>query len=489
MVLKLLMSLSNIILTKYLVELLGSDVYGVFRSATAATALVSLTEAGLSGAAFGLIIRYVSQRDQAKTSEVVSHTVRIFLLVFISIVLLSWPAGRILSVIYRIPQLHQNDFTLAVCFYCIATACGFLSAPFIWVIQASRKEYILNLFILPLILASPFVTYGLARYYRQAYGASLGVAVIAVAGVPLAIGLSLFLHRWLKINLKSSSNADVRQRTKYAFLEQIGSVLSAQALTWSISVNFGLKGVATVLLTQTFFAFSRDFFGILANNLLPTVGATYHEKDYARTHRIWLESIIFSVSLSAIVASSICIYNGALVTTWLGAEHFAGQAISLLFAASFLIYGFSSVNQSVLYSIDGVKERAFCVFGEAVGGIVLCFIFARAFGPAGAIGGLVFSQLATALIYPFLIQQKLGTASSLLPNIVRLLTCQMGAALLVWQLVHPLRFTHFWQPCAATAGTMFLLGIVAFYLGLNHEHRSKLKFRIAHLLPQGRPLA
>lgn len=487
LILKLLNSGGNILITGWLIHILGQEAFGLFRSASASVALLSLAGGGMTGASFALIVRYISQNNIAACNQVFSNSVRYLSAVGGLVILLSWPAGFVLAKIYNIEPRLVGQFQTASCFVSIGLGLGFIAMPFIWIIQARQKEHILNLLHWPHAILAPLVTFLIVLKMPYASGPALGIMVMALLGCILCIVTSVKMHPWLHFDRKAK-HEEVHQRTKYSFIEQVAGLVVSQVIVWSVTFHSGVSVLSQVVVSMTFYAFARDLILTLNTTLVAPVGNLFHTGQTDRARQSWLDSCLISAVFCLAGAGTLFLINFGLISNWVGVKMYAGNSLNLLFAISLLITGLNTPSYAILYAFDGYKERMIFLSVEAIFGLAFSFGLGMLYGALGAVGGALIGQAIGFLFYPLAINKRLSIPiGQCLLGFVRLLVVGALAILLLEALPHlPERFGLLGSLAqAAIDGSVILLLLVAF--GLNKPTRGRLFQRFASMFSKISP--
>jgi hypothetical protein len=405
--LKLISSACNVYVTGVLIAVLGKDQFGVYRSASASVGFLSLASAGVAGASFGLVVRYLTRGDYPSVNAVVTRALKHLWLAGGVLLLLSIPSGFALAYAYNISPAMRESFVYAAALTAAAMALGFFSAPFIWVIQARQREYVLNFLHIPLALTAPILMIVMSKWHPMGWAPCIATAIIALAGCILCIGTSIWMYRsWICWSSVKTGD-DVGKRTGYSMLEQLGGVILAQAVIWSATFHSGVASVAQLVVTMTFFAFTKDFLQTLASTLVTPVGSLFHGGQRERAAEAWYDASVWIMALAVSVAVILVAMNSRIIASWVGASNFAGESINILLALSFIIVAANVVSVQVLYAVDGYSERARLMLLEGILTAALGFLLGSYYGLSGTLAGACIAQIVSLCTFPIMISKRL----------------------------------------------------------------------------------
>jgi len=405
--LKLISSGCNVYVTGVLIAVLGKDQFGVYRSASASVGFLSLASAGVAGASFGLVVRYLTRGDYPSVNAIVTRALKHLWLAGGVLLLLSIPSGYALAYAYNISPAMRESFVYAAALTSCAMALGFFAAPFIWIIQARQREYVLNFLHIPLAIIAPLVLIMMSKWHPMGWSPCLATLIMALVGCLLCIGTSLWMHRsWIRWSSVKTGD-DVGKRTGYSLLEQLGGIILAQAVIWSATFHSGVASVAQLVVTMTFFAFTKDFLQTLALTLVTPVGSLFHGGQRERAAEAWYDASVWIVALAVSVAVILVAMNSRIITAWVGASNFADQSVNILVAISFILVGANVVSVQVIYAVDGYSERARLMLLEGLLTAALGFALGSAYGLCGTLIGACIAQFVSLILYPMMITRRL----------------------------------------------------------------------------------
>jgi len=405
--LKLIASACNVYVTGVLIAVLGKDQFGVYRSASASVGFLSLASAGVAGASFGLVVRYLTRGEYSSVNAIVTRALKHLWIAGGVLLVLSIPSGYALAYAYNISPAMRESFVYAAALSSAAMALGFFSAPFIWIIQAQQREYVLNFLHIPLAIIAPILMIMLSKWHPMGWSPCLASGVISVIGCILCIVTSIWMYRsWLRWSSIKTSD-DVGKRTGYSLLEQLGGIVLAQAVIWSATFHTGVASVAQLVVTMTFFSFTKDFLQTLASTLVTPVGSLFHGGHRERAAEAWYDASVWIVALSVSVAVILVAMNSRIIASWVGASNFADQSVNILVALSFILVAANVVSVQVIYAVDGYSERARLMLLEGVLTAALGFTLGSIYGLSGTLIGACIAQIISLILYPMMIMRRL----------------------------------------------------------------------------------
>jgi O-antigen/teichoic acid export membrane protein len=256
----------------------------------------------------------------------------------------------------------------------------------------------------------------LAFVGRVQFGAWAAGTATTIALVLSGLGLPAMAAGWCTTQLSTVAACAIRLRRRFpaamprrASFGPQGTAGSYMARSFWVAVSQTaqalLNGTDLILIGALLgpaavvpYACTGKLIAVLANqpqsilqSAAPALSELRHAGDRGRLFQVSAALSQATLALSGLVTCVVLGANAGFVTWWVGADQFAGPALTILLLASMLARHFNTTNVYALFCFGHERRLALTALADGVVTIVAGGIFVAAFGlwggPLGAITG------------------------------------------------------------------------------------------------------
>ena len=382
---------------------LGTERFGAHRAATEWLSFLSMSDLGLSSGVSILIIQAQRGIGQHSVAQVVRLGIKVLGLLSLFTLLVGLPLAWCLPWLVPVSPPLVDELRWAA----LLSLLGFALLPlavFRFVLDASQRGYLINAGL----MLNSLATLGLSVYWAFLGWGLPGQMVAMLVGNSLFSLFILVAALRLLPDLRTVTTANIGwprllEVSWPILLALIGTRLNL--MTDAIMVGFLISPatVASFVLTQRLVM----LVGTQINSLthaswagLLELRAAGRQQDFA--DRV-LEVSRLQMGLATLGVGTVAAYNERFVTLWVGADAYAGDAVTLFTAASSVIFCFLCLFCSLIDSQGDTRYRIkISLWGSALN-FGLTALLIPLIGPAGAVLATCLAYLATDAWYaPYL---------------------------------------------------------------------------------------
>jgi O-antigen/teichoic acid export membrane protein len=401
------------LVTPILLSGLGRSLFGVWEMLTRAGGYLTAAD-GRPSEALRLVIaqRQHDGRDDLKRRYVgAALGVWILMLPLIAVVggLFIWLGPKLTGVG---PELRWD----------VQLTCGLLVANLLFTTMAAVPESALRGMNLG------YKRMGLQAGLNVIGGVLLAVAVLADRGLPglgaatmvraAAMGLCFWLLARSYITwfgVARPAWREVRQLYGMSLWLAAGDLIAKVGLASDVLILGAVVAPAAVtsyVLTAYAPRIAVSIHALAADAAIPGLGGVLGSRQAARAAQARRELLLLTWLFTTVVGGTILLWNQALLALWVGAENYAGGAVSLLVVLLALQTAFIRVDA---YVIDAALKPRLRVLVAAVAAAItvgLGIALTRTFGLIGLCGSVLLGRSIQTVLYPILARRSVQAAAA-----------------------------------------------------------------------------
>ena len=401
--------------TPYLISELGKSQYGVWSLVFSLVAYMRLADVGMNQAVARYFSKYFAVSDWKQLNEVVSSAARIYLIVSLTIVVVSASIAYGLLHHFQIDaeMLRVAQITLVV--IGVNQAVSYMMIPFAALLPFHRTD-IVNYFEIGTLLVQTAIIILLLE---------LGYGLVAMS--LLILGLNTVTHLWrytIRVRLfprvKFSMSAINSEKTKE--LLSYGSTSLLIVASWIVIFQtdnivigrfISMEAVAVYAVPAMIITQLRNSINAIAVPIIPTISHIEAEKDDARIMDIYFKSTRYLYYLSAFICIGVLFFGGPFILLWIK-EGFA-ESVDILYILIIpaSIYLPQMIANSVLFGISKHKILLYILAAEGVSNIALSLALVGRYGIVGvALGTAIPQAIIYLFIYPYVFHRAMDAKLS-----------------------------------------------------------------------------
>ena len=402
------------ITTPLLVRWLGAERFGAVRTLADWFGHLSLLEIGLGGAIPPLIALSLGRGDAAAARRIVGAAIRAFVLVGAAVLagglLIGLASGRLVQVD---PSLLTDLRNAA--FVGLVTALLYPLLPFQALLDASQRGYVIQWFS----LAQSVTTAALALVLARAGWGITGQFIAMMAGViVLRLGLAVAGERLLPGSFAAAARrpdretvSSIRRLNISTFLFSLSGRIALYSDNIIVAAVLGPTAVTPLFVTQR-------LAGIAGIQLLAVGNASWaalaelhalERRDVFAQRLTELTRLVAGLAVAALVP--IAAFNEPFVARWVGADAYAGDAVTLLACTNAWLMAILSLWGWCFSGTGQIQLLLKVTMISAVLNLVTSIAATKLIGVSGPLLGTLVGAGATSLWYlPLLLRRHFGVS-------------------------------------------------------------------------------
>jgi len=401
-----------LILTPYMLKVLGKTQFGIWAIAGVVTSYAQLSEMGMTTAIVKIVAGHWGKREIDRISKVVSTALFSFAVIGgIVVITILLTCNFIAVSILKVPPDLQNEVIFVITWVIIIFYFNIVFSVFNSILQGIQRmditnsimvvSKILNAICLWIFLAAGFGLKGLI----------LNSAIFSTLTILVNIFWVKRLIRGIKVNLLLFSFSEVRRVLKYSINIFISNLMGLG----QDPLNKIILAAYTSLSFVSFYEIgcrvkqmAGQLFGMAIMPLLPASADLHSAAKHQEMERIYL-SVSRMFYLFAVPAFLLVIVLAEpLVLVWLGKGYEkAAHAIQFLLLANL----FSLMVMPQYIMLQGIGKPHLCTLVAGINGvtnIVLAIILGHVIGYYGVLSAVVISLAFASLIMMYLFHRETG---------------------------------------------------------------------------------
>ncbi len=388
-----------IFLTPYILQYISKSEYGTYSLAQSTIVLLGLINFGFGGALNVFVSRNTD--DTTLVSNYASITATFQIILGILGLILGLFLSFNFSDWFKIDSASNFQIQWVIILFSLGFFITMISQTYTSLLTAYRQIHIDNLIgIITMIVNSIFIICFL--YLGMGI---LGMAIAVLITQSLSSFLSIYRVKKylpnLKINYFTIDIVRFKELFKLGIWFFIGTISVFiiekfdQILTGKI-VN--IETVAILIITAKLFELVRGLIYSISNNLRPYIGKMVGAGEVLKAYDYYV--LLRKVSiLAATISACVIIYlNKIFVETWVGAEFYGGDLLTIALGFNLIYYCWKLPTRAFLTSNLVVKEQSLYGVGEGIINLMVSYLLGLKYGVIGIISGTFISGFIFQLI-------------------------------------------------------------------------------------------
>lgn len=420
---KIIFSLLNIalgfIVTPILLKLIGKEDYSLYKLTFDWLSSISFVEQVFTSSALAILANSTLSNRDTYSSYALKHFTKISLLfIFIAILLIPFLPYLFTIPVHKILQIQISFFIGSLCFI-------FLPITIIktW-IEFHEKGYLLNRFrnvqnILTAIVAIFFawLSFGIIGQFCALFFGQLIFATL--------VYFYFRRHKEKSPNNISQTHSDLefsklfKQTNRHSFFLSLASKLSFFSDTLILGFFISPIQVLAFSLTQKLPQMIQENVQSLGNASWATLMDLYRNHNFDVFEKKLHALSKITVFLTLVGSLPLLFLNQSFISLWIGKEHYAGHAITIIAILNIYFMGLFSLWGWVLSGGGKIRIQIPIYVGNAVVNIICTLIFINLIGIEGPILGTLVGFLTIyALLIPKALEKEYGLSAKKLWRIL-----------------------------------------------------------------------
>jgi len=398
-----------LVLTPFIIEHLGTRLYGLWQLGATLSGYFLLMDLGLSSTVTRYVATAVGKKNRALQRKYFTNALLLFLF-FAGIVI---PIASVACLIMR--SLMQVDLrNLAMGLTAIVALDVALSLPpraFTGFLAAHMEFKCISVANIVKILLRGLLTI----FVLQAGYSIIGLAIsnlavnVCVNGI---IGIFIFLkYNFLRIDKSDISWTVIKELfsfAKYIFIGRIGGVLRFQLTPFFLALFIGLEAVAIYSISTRLVMLYNQVVNQIVGVMNPLFAQHYGANDTGSMRRDFLLGLRVSIPLAVFGGFGLIVYGDWFIQIWLGPDFNAAYWPLVILTIGMVFASSQSVGIGVLQGISRHKFFAVSNSLEAVMNVILTVMLINNYGMIGAAFGMAIPMtLVKMIVQPYVICRAL----------------------------------------------------------------------------------
>lgn len=466
----------QVILTPFIVTILGSHYYGIYTLITRLQSYMALADLRPSGVLRYKLASLQNSRNINEKNEYLSAAIVVSVLSIPFIILI----GYLISVFFiNFIKLPQEDYTLVstaiILLSLIISSQSLLSIPEA-IVRGNNLEY-------KLVYADilKILTYGTLVYYflSKEFG---------IIGILYAIAISIIVESTLKFILqlkyfpqykpKKPSIDKLKEFTKSSGW-YMGSSFSNQILNsidiFLILIFFNTEFVTIYAISKMLMHRAAESVGTITSGITSSIGSLVAESRIIELNVIRKKLFRYGLILSFMIIIYFISFNEKFISIWTNEKFYIGNSTNIILALTTLLIILTLNNEIFLDSLHKFKERTLIAIVAIILSITISYLFSSTLGIMSIAIGLFISKLYQYINYEYIINKnfKISIFQEIILNI-KILT-GIFSIHLIFLFLNNIITINSWFYLILFSFLYFLIFILVIYIALEEDEKSFIK--------------
>ncbi|MCP4265139.1 MAG: oligosaccharide flippase family protein [Candidatus Brocadiaceae bacterium] len=447
----------GLILSPYIVRILGDRHYGIYILAGTFTAWFSLLDLGLYSATSRFVTLHYTKKD-LKRCYIVSNTT-LFLYGLVGIVGLAISIGISAGALAFCPNMEDvNLFSVVIVIFGIAFMVKIPTNSFAGTVQGVIRSDLVEICGLAFRVFGAIQTVLILYFGGRLVLLSLGNVLIVLLHFYILYRLTKKTLPGFNVNPKYIHKSEVKPLFGYGFftlIRNIGGVLILRTGPLLIGYFVSLSAVTHYQMIAC--TLSYNFMSLML--ALTAWLTTWLTMLHSRNDNIMIMKTMqlgykCSVYLASFIAFGLIFWGAAFITRWMGKDYLDAYPALVVNTIYFWLMLSQTVNSRYLFATAQHKYLAYIIIGEGVLNLIIGLALVRYYGMLGVATGMAIAGVIShGIVIPMIICRFLKMNS--LDYYYRLLLATVIAAI---TLVPSFILTRYWiEPNYLS---LFIVGII-----------------------------
>jgi O-antigen/teichoic acid export membrane protein len=431
---------TGLIATPLLLQWLGEERFGAFRTASDWYAYLLLLEMGLGGALLALFARAAGRNDPEAVGRIVRSGARRYLMVSVGIIAVGFLLTLAIPTLVPVSPQYVTDLRLGAAVGLLAFLWLPFSAPFRALLEARQRAYWLN----GLLLVQTLAITGLALLFAYRGMGITGQFLAIVLGglafnIPL-VWLGLRDHPgFLSRKRRAERDPEIERRltelNRPSLVLNLCGRLSVQTDNILLAMIMGPAMVVPLFITQRLAVLVQGQLQGIGNASWAGLAELHFQGFDQRFSQRLLELTSLVGVLGVAALTPIVVHNRFFVELWVGLASYGGATITLVAALNAYLMGIFSLWSWCFSGTGRLQGLMWCAVGQTAVNLALSIFLTLQIGLAGPLVGTLGGFLAVSIWYfPGALRRHFGVpiASLARASLIPLASSLPFAAALHW---------------------------------------------------------
>lgn len=481
---------SSLVTAPYLIDWLGQDRFGLFRTMTELFGYLTLLEFGLSGSLAPLLAGAIGRCDPRGERQTMAAGVRAYALVSIPTLLSGMLLSATITFWTKVPLGLENEARQACFVYSLGSIWLGL-VPFRAALEARQKNYVINLLLtaqaLMITTGSMLLAWGGWGIVGQALAILIGITIFNLTVTAGSLHQNFGVIRAAMFEpIDAEAKKGLRRLSGSTLAMQLAGRLSTMTDNIIIGQIIDQKAVAILYFTQRLPVLVQSLLQGVSTATWAALAELYArgEHDLYRRRLLELSSMISILGVAAL--GPIVVYNREFIDVWrVGQENNGGTAIVIVAAFNSLMFALLALWSWSFIATGQIAKLLPIGIVSAVFNVVASVILTWRFGVIGPLLGTTLSfVLINSWAIPQLLHRYFGISrASLVGTVLKPVALGIPYTVLVWRVA----LSHHSTGLLALATEMSIAALgylfLSFYSLLSRAERETWLIRLRALWP------
>jgi|GEM_PF-816321 len=396
--------------TPYLINKLGTEIYGIWMLINSIIAVSGIASLGLGTATVKYVSQYQAREDKSEVINVIRTTMSLYMILgTTAAILISLSAPFIADHIFRIQPSHRLLLIHSIQIACIALVMRFAYGVVEAVAQGHHRydfgaQFTIIISILNIVSACIVVS--LDGGLKGILLCQILVIFSGFIGLTCRVSHHIRSWAWLLPGIQVATLKKVGGYAFWSWLQTIGSMMASQGDKVIIGAILGPTQLTYYTVCQQILQVGQGFVSKALSFIFPMASSLRELNDLNRLRRLFKHGMTMAIAISCGYCVPLFLFPDILLTLWLGPE-ISAQASPLMsiLALSTAIMTTSTVPFFYLNGSGYARLNALSAFGSG-GSIALgSYFLIPVFGLLGAAYARL-CNLPISLINRTILQRK-----------------------------------------------------------------------------------
>src|SRR5690625_5217558 len=466
--------ITNFIVTPFLVNGLGSTLFGVWKVLGQFTSYTNLADIKVTQVLKWAIDKDRDSKDDEELREYVTATFLLVMMILpvilIAGALITWFSPVITGIGAEYVELVRITTAVLV----MALVVNKVFDVFESILRGmnlgfKRMGFRATLFVVGggLQIAVVLLGYGL-----------IGLAIVQIL-VNFAIGITIYIivkrhipwFGWGKVNVKKS----------LSFFKTSGWFMGWSAIKMAIvnraKVLLGyLAGPAILtqyVITEYLVKAANGTIGNVVHGVIPGIGKLYGGGDYSKLSKARNHVMLLTWAMGISIGAVVILFNKSFIQLWVGEEQYAGHVINGLIVFTAIQYMFIQNDSAIINTTLDIKQKVYFGAVTASTSLFLMFFLIPKYGIVGLCVSLIIGRMAMSIGYPIIINKKIKKTIQL-HAIIRPGLTLIGIWFISYQASNMILLTSWFELVFAVIISLAILVVTTTLIGINKKQRTEL---------------
>lgn len=410
---QIIIGLIGIFKIKIFLDVLGSEVLGIYQLYNQIFVYLMLAEGGFTASVLYSLYEPLAKKDKDRVNQVLSTSKYIFTIVAITIIGIGIVLSFLLNIFIKETTLSYNFIQSAFLLFLIGSISNYFFISYHLVFNADQKLYKINLYIKVFTIIKALIEILLLSL-------GYGLYTILISSIVISYSLNIIIrHLAIKnydfIKLNTKKDFKIWKQTKHLLVHKIGTIIAHNIDIVIISSFIGLKTVTIYSSYNYITSFIEKIINQVTTSILPSIGniIVVDSKEKVRDIFYELNSMIFFIAM--LVTIPLYFSLNIFIEHWVGIEILLPNSVMLLFVLVLFIKIIRSPLTSFTSASGKFKETKVATLISMSINLFLSLILVTKLG----IAGVLLATLVSFTIANFIYRVRIVYKYVIKDNIVR----------------------------------------------------------------------